>query len=102
VLFTKQSTQALFTPQLRKITNTVTDIAGKVDILRQGGDIKKKNPWIEHVRKFAKDNGVGYFKGLSDPRCKSTYKKIQKLVHWLMSSRCGVFLRVTFDMTLFS
>jgi hypothetical protein len=39
VLFTKQSTQELFTPQLRKITNTVTDIAGKIDILRQGGDI---------------------------------------------------------------
>jgi hypothetical protein len=76
VLFTKQSTQELFTPQLRKITNTITDIAGKVDIIRQGGDIKKKNPWIEHVRKFAKDNSVGYFKALSDPRCKSTYKKI--------------------------
>ena len=76
VLFTKQSTQELFTPQLRKITSTITDIAGKVDILRQGGDIKKKNPWIEHVRKFAKDNSVGYFKALSDPRCKSTYKKI--------------------------
>jgi hypothetical protein len=30
-LFTKQSTQELFTPQLRKITNTITDIAGKVD-----------------------------------------------------------------------
>jgi hypothetical protein len=76
VLFTKQSTQALFTPQLRKITNTVTDIAGKVDVLRQGGNIKKKNPWVEHVQQFAKDNGVRYFKALSDPRCKSTYKKI--------------------------
>jgi hypothetical protein len=61
VLFTKQSTQELFTPQLRKITNTITDIAGKVDILRQGGDIKPKNKWIEHVRKFAKENNVGYF-----------------------------------------
>jgi hypothetical protein len=43
VLFTKQSTQKLFTPQFRKITNTITDIAGKVDIIRQGGDIKKQN-----------------------------------------------------------
>jgi archaellum component FlaF (FlaF/FlaG flagellin family) len=34
VLFTKQSTQELFTPQLRKIANTITDIAGKVDVLR--------------------------------------------------------------------
>jgi hypothetical protein len=37
VLFTKQSTQELFTPQLRKITNSITDVAGKLDILRQGG-----------------------------------------------------------------
>jgi hypothetical protein len=36
VLFTKQSTQELFTPSLRKITNTVTDIAGQVDILKKG------------------------------------------------------------------
>jgi hypothetical protein len=43
VLFTKQSTLELFTPQLRKITNTITDIAGKVVIIRQGGDVKKKN-----------------------------------------------------------
>jgi hypothetical protein len=31
ILFTKQSTQELFTPQLRKITNTITDIVGKVE-----------------------------------------------------------------------
>jgi hypothetical protein len=75
VLFTKQSTQELFTPQLRKITNTVTDIASKIDILRQGGDIKKKNPWVEHVKQFAKENNIGYFKALSNPKCKSTYKR---------------------------
>jgi hypothetical protein len=75
VLFTKQATQRLFTPQLRKITNTITDIAGKLDILRQGGNIKKKNPWVEHVKTFAKENGVGYFKALSDPNCKSQYRK---------------------------
>jgi hypothetical protein len=75
VLFTKQSTQELFTPQLRKITNTITDIAGKVDIIRQGGDIKPKNKWIEHSQEFAKDNNIGYFKALSDPKCKLSYKK---------------------------
>jgi hypothetical protein len=78
VLFTKQSTQELFTPQLRKITNTVTDIASKIDILRQGGEInntKKRNMWVEHVKTFAKENGVGYFKALSDPNCKSQYRK---------------------------
>jgi hypothetical protein len=78
VLFTKQSTQELFTPQLRKITNTITDIAGKVNILRQGGEInntKKKNPWVKHVQEFAKENNIGYFKALSDPNCKSQYRK---------------------------
>jgi hypothetical protein len=75
VLFTKQSTQELFTPQLRKITNTITDVAGKVDILRQGGDIKKKNPWVKHVQEFAKENNMGYFKALSDPKCKAEYRK---------------------------
>jgi hypothetical protein len=76
VLFTKQSTQELFTPQLRKITNTVTDIASKVEIIRQGGDIKTKNAWVKHVQEFAKENNIGYFKALSNPKCKSTYKKI--------------------------
>ena len=75
VLFTKQATQQLFTPQLRKITNTITDVAGKVDIIRQGGDIKTKNPWVEHVQQYAKENNIGYFKALSNPECKSTYKK---------------------------
>jgi hypothetical protein len=76
VLFTKQSTQELFTPNLRKITNTITDIAGKADIIREGGDIKtSKNPWIEHVKEFAKKNDIGYFKALSNSECKATYKK---------------------------
>jgi hypothetical protein len=74
VLFTKQSTQELFTPQLRKITNTITDIAGKVDIIRQGGDIKKKNPWIQHVQDYSKENGIVYFKALSDPKCKAQHR----------------------------
>ena len=39
VLFTEQATQNLFTPQLRKITNTITDIAGGVDRIIQGGDV---------------------------------------------------------------
>ena len=75
VLFTKQATQHLFTPALRKLTNTITDVAGKVNIIREGGDIKKKNPWIQHVQEFAKKNNIGYFKALSNPECKATYKK---------------------------
>jgi hypothetical protein len=30
-------------------------------MLRQGGDIKKKNPWVKkHVQEFAKENNIGY------------------------------------------
>jgi hypothetical protein len=50
ILFVEQTTAHLFTPQLRKITVTVTDIRGKIDILRQGGDIKLKKRWKEHVK----------------------------------------------------
>jgi hypothetical protein len=38
----KQSTQDLFTPQLRKITNTITDIAGESKYIKTGGDIKEE------------------------------------------------------------
>ena len=75
VLFTKQATQHLFTENLRKITNTITDIAGKANIIREGGDMKKKNPWIQHVQNYSKENNIGYFKALSDPNCKAQYRK---------------------------
>ena len=39
VLFTKQSTSDLFDVNLRKITNTITDIAQKIDIIREGGSL---------------------------------------------------------------
>ena len=39
VLFTKQSTSAFFSTELRKLTNTITDIAQKVDIIREGGSL---------------------------------------------------------------
>jgi hypothetical protein len=38
-LFVKQATQSLLTPQLRKISNTITDIAGGVDKIIQGGEV---------------------------------------------------------------
>lgn len=34
------------------------------------------NPWIEHVRAFArKHHGGNYAAALSDPKCKASYKK---------------------------
>jgi hypothetical protein len=78
--FVKQATQSLIPSNIRKVSNTITDLAGKADIILQGGDIgkpvKKSNAWIQHVRQFAKENEMTYFKALSDPRCKSQYRKI--------------------------
>ena len=79
-LFVKQATQSLFTPQLRKITNTLTDIAGAANIIRQGGDItepskKYSNPWIQHVKLYASQNRIPFFTALKDERCKSSYQK---------------------------
>jgi hypothetical protein len=64
ILFVEQTTAHLFTPQLRKITNTVTDMRGKIDILRQGGDIKPKKRWIEHVKNVVKENFCWIFQSI--------------------------------------
>ena len=33
------------------------------------------NSWIEHIRKYAKDNNLSYACALSTPQCKNTYNK---------------------------
>jgi hypothetical protein len=78
ISFTEQTTKHLFTPQLRQITNSITDIAGKFDIIRQGGDIKpprRRNRWIDHVKEFAKENYIDYCKALCNADCKFQYRK---------------------------
>ena len=35
---------------------------------------RKPNPWVAHVKKFAKEHGMNYSKALKDPRCKASYK----------------------------
>jgi hypothetical protein len=77
ILFVKQSTQHLFTPELRKISNTITDIAGKADILIQGGQVSDetiKNSQIGHVREFARANDMSFMDALQNPECKSSYR----------------------------
>jgi len=34
-----------------------------------------ENKWVEHVRKFAKDNNISYACAVSDPACKASYTK---------------------------
>lgn len=36
------------------------------------------NPWIEHVRRFAKQKGVTYACALSDPRVRDGYVSIME------------------------
>jgi hypothetical protein len=33
------------------------------------------NPWIQHVKSYAKKNKLTYSCALSDPNCKSSYKR---------------------------
>ena len=76
-LFVKQATQSLFTPELRKVSNTLTDLAGAANILRQGGDIaerKTKNAWISHVKVYAHQNNMKFGEALKSPGCKSAYR----------------------------
>lgn len=34
------------------------------------------NPWIAHVKAYAKKTGKSYSAALKDPKCKSSYKKM--------------------------
>jgi hypothetical protein len=34
----------------------------------------KMNPWIKHVKKYAKDHGLTYAEALKSPRARSSYK----------------------------
>jgi hypothetical protein len=64
--FVKQSTEDIFknNPTLRKFSNTITDIAGRFDIIKQGGKLSKSNglysDQIENILKthHYKINGV--------------------------------------------
>jgi hypothetical protein len=40
----------------------------------EGSGMKRTSPWIEHVRTYAKANGIKYSDALKDPACKASYK----------------------------
>ena len=42
--------------------------------LQEGIGVKPLNPWIQHVKSFAKQHGITYWKALKSPQCKSSYK----------------------------
>ena len=41
--------------------------------LQEGIGVKPLNPWIQHVKSFAKQHGITYWKALKSPQCKSSY-----------------------------
>ena len=76
-LVTEQATQSLFTPELRKVSNTLTDLAAATNIIHQGGDIgssKKSNAWIAHVKVYAHQNDLTFRDAMKNADCKSAYR----------------------------
>ena len=77
-LFTEQATQSLFTLELRKVSNTITDLAGAANIIRQGGDIaepsKKSNAWVSFVKVYAHQNDLTFRDAMKNAECKSAYR----------------------------
>lgn len=78
--FIKQDTNDLFSTHLRKASNSVTDFAGKLDVLLQGGSVKKSN----HIQMNKKEKerkakelahiiiGSGFFDDVSNWTKKAT------------------------------
>jgi len=37
------------------------------------------NPWVQHVKQFAKENNKAYVCSISDPACTASYTKVVKI-----------------------
>lgn len=40
-----------------------------------GQGLRKTNPWVEHIKKYATTHGMSYWQALKTPQCKNSYKK---------------------------
>ena len=61
--FVKQATESIFenNPNLRKLTNTITDLGNRVDIIQQGGQIHKMNYKLSSTSKsFPTEAGIRF------------------------------------------
>jgi hypothetical protein len=94
--FVKQSTQSLIPENVRKVSNTITGLAGGVDKIIQGGDIikpvKKSNAWVQHVLKFAFENKMNYIDALQNLKCR-TETTIEKFVVRVLVIRAKLYQR---------
>jgi hypothetical protein len=41
----------------------------------EGVGLKTSNPWMNHVRQFAKEHHLTYWEAIKNPRCKSSYRR---------------------------
>jgi hypothetical protein len=82
--FVKQKTEKIFEnmPQTKSITNRITDLAGKVDIIVNGGDV------YEHIKTYpqycsyyyntiAKTKGIKYKDMIKSSEFKESYNKFK-------------------------
>jgi hypothetical protein len=62
----------------RRITRNVDDtLEDKENVPPQTGrGMKSGNPWIQHVKDFAKEKGIPYWQALKSPETKSSYQKL--------------------------
>lgn len=76
MVFLKQDVLDLIkrNPRLSPISNILTGIGEKANILINGGTLKR-NSWIEHVKMYSKKNNISYKNALKHPDCKSSYVK---------------------------
>ncbi len=48
------------------------------------------NPWVEHIRAFAKKHGLAYGCALSNPQCRASYKSKKPTARQLLGDVEGI------------
>jgi hypothetical protein len=83
--FIKQDTEGLFTDNLRKATNTITDIGAVANILRQGGDIYSPH---NSMNEFSKSHLNSFTKQMKNYKKKhpenKTLKDLEDFSHFII------------------
>jgi len=60
----------------RRITRNVDETPENIENVppQTGSGMKSGNPWIQHVKDFAKEKGIPYWQALKSPETKSSYQ----------------------------
>jgi hypothetical protein len=79
--FIKQNTAQLFEniPRTSNLADRVTDLGAQINVIQNGGALKKPNSWLkftsEYYNKNCRPKGISYSAMLKDPKLKSEYEK---------------------------